>query len=202
MFSCENISCQRGDATIFSGLGFCLQPESLLILKGANGSGKTSLLEILSGNLAPASGEILWDGESIKGNKTFQHETMVIGHDHGIHPKKTVLQHLTICAKKYDTEMLIPAALKFYELEAIKDKRAGELSNGWKRKMALAQLIVAPCKLWLLDEPTDFLDEESVMLTMGLIETRVRRGGIVIAASHSLRSGVDAHVLDVWDFKA
>ena len=201
MLIAENIACQRGKSIIFNNLGFCLQPEALLLLKGRNGAGKSSLLDILSGNLAPASGQVLWNDAPIKGNKAFRHDTMVVGHDNTIVKRKTVTQHLAATAKRYDTEMLIPAALKFYDLEKVKDVRAGELSNGWKRRMALAQLIVAPCKLWLLDEPTDFLDEDAVQLTVGLIETRIRQGGIVIAASHSLKSGLDAHVLDMEDFK-
>jgi heme exporter protein A len=96
--------------------------------------------------------------------------------------------------------MLLPAALKFYGLTPYKDCLARELSAGWQRRVALSRLIIAPCKLWLLDEPTNFLDEEAVMLTASLIESRVKQGGIVIAASHIMNSAVASHTLWLEDF--
>jgi heme exporter protein A len=68
--------------------------------------------------------------------------------------------------------------------------------------VALARLIVVPCKLWLLDEPTNFLDEDAVLLTASLIESRVKQGGIVVAASHIMNSAIAAHTLFMEDFRA
>ncbi len=67
--------------------------------------------------------------------------------------------------------------------------------------MALARLIVAPSKLWLLDEPTNFLDDEAVKLMAGLIEARVAQGGIVVVASHIMNSSIAAHTLWLGDFR-
>jgi heme exporter protein A len=198
MLICENITCKRGESIIFRQLGFCLQENSLLLLKGPNGSGKTSLLEILSGELKPAEGQVLWEGKPIQPNNP---DMMVIRHNETTSTKTTVYDYLMAQAKLYDTRMLVPAALKFYDLLPFRDMPTVQLSMGWQRRLALAKLIVAPCKLWLLDEPTDFLDEDSVLLTASLIETRVRQGGIVIAASHSLRSGLGTHALDMTDFR-
>jgi len=201
MLICDNISCIRGEKPVFAHLGFCLQEGALLLLKGPNGSGKTSLLEIVSGKLPPAQGHILWNGKPIAGNAEFARDMMAIGHENTADSNVTVQESLMECARRYDSEMLVPAALRFFDLDAMKDKRASELSAGWRRRAALAQLIVAPCKLWLLDEPTDFLDEEAVLLTVSLIESRVKQGGIVIAASHSLNSAMGAHVLELEDFQ-
>ena len=104
-------------------------------------------------------------------------------------------------AKIYDTELLIPAALNFYDLSKFSDIYAGKLSAGWQRRIALARLIISPCKLWLLDEPTNFLDEEAVILTANLMESRVKQGGMVVAASHIMNSAVAAHTLLVEDFR-
>lgn len=202
MFSAENLGCVRGEAPIFNGLGFCLQEGSLLLLKGSNGSGKTSLIKILTGLMAPAEGQILWKNEPIKDNQDFRRELMYIGHKSGVKQDYTVEENITFWAKLYGTEMLVPAACKFYDLTPYKDVPAAQLSAGWQRKLALARLIVVPCRLWLLDEPTNFLDEDAVLLTASLIESRVKQGGIVVVASHIMSSGIAAHTLFMQDFAA
>ena len=200
MFSAENITCVRGETPIFSGLGFCLQQGSLLLLKGSNGSGKTSLIKILTGLMRADAGEVLWEGKSITDNHDFRRELMVVGHKSGVKLDYTVEENISFWAKYYGTEMLVAAALRFYDLERYKDVAAAQLSAGWQRRVALARLIVVPCKLWLLDEPTNFLDEEAVLLTASLIESRVKQGGIVVVASHIMSSGIAAHTLFMEDF--
>lgn len=202
MLVCENLRCVRGDRVVFEHLGFCLQAGSLLLLKGANGSGKTSLIKMLAGLIAADSGNIFWDEKSTKDNIDFKRELMLIGHKSGVKIDATVYENLEFWAKLYGTEMLIPAAMSFYDLTKFSDVPASQLSAGWQRRIALARLIVSPCKLWLLDEPTNFLDEEAVILTANLIESRVKQGGIVIVASHIMNSSIAAHTLWMGDFSA
>lgn len=200
MLTAESLRCTRSERIIFNGLGFCLQPGALLLLKGPNGSGKTSLIKLLSGILKPDAGSILWDNEPIAGNDSFKRELMLIGHKSAVKNDSTVYENLAFWAKLYDTQVLLPAALKFYGLEKFRDTLASQLSAGWQRRVALARLIVAPCKLWLLDEPTNFLDEEMVALTASLIESRVQQGGIVVVASHIMNSAIASHTLWMEDF--
>jgi len=200
MLICENIACIRGETKIFNHLGFCLQGGALLLLKGPNGSGKTSLLKILCGLLPAECGQVLWNGEPIENNDSFKRDLMMIGHKSAVKSDLTVQENLQFWARLYDTEILIPAALKFYDLAAFRDVPAGQLSAGWQRRVALARLIIAPCKLWLLDEPTNFLDDDAVILTASLIESRVQQGGIVVVASHIMNSAIAAHTLFMGDF--
>lgn len=201
MLSCENIGCIRGEVPIFQQVGFSLQEGSLLLLKGPNGSGKTSLIKILTGLMPPDAGQVSWEGQSIAGNDGFKRELMYIGHKSGVKLDCTVEENVAFWAKLYDTEMLLAAALKFYDLTPYRDVPAGQLSAGWQRRVALARLIVVPCKLWLLDEPTNFLDDDAVMLTASLIESRVKQGGIVVVASHIMNSAIAAHTLYMGDFR-
>ncbi len=200
MLICDNLRCERGEKTVFDHLGFCLQSGSLLILKGANGSGKTTLLKILSGLLMPDRGKILWDNVPIQDNQNFKRDLMAIGHKSGVKGDATVFENLQFWANLYNTELLVEAAMAFYDLTKFSDVPASQLSAGWQRRVALARLIVAPCRLWLLDEPTNFLDEEAVILTANLIETRVQQGGIVVVASHIMTSAIAAHTLWMGDF--
>ncbi|MDX2113575.1 MAG: cytochrome c biogenesis heme-transporting ATPase CcmA [Alphaproteobacteria bacterium] len=200
MLVAENLTCMRSERTIFKGLGFCLQEGALLLLKGANGSGKTSLLKMIAGLIAPTEGNIYWEGTGTKSNDDFKRQLMMVGHKSAVKLDLTVEENLRFWGRLYGTEMLLPAALKFYNLGRYQETPCKELSAGWQRRVALARLIIAPCKLWLLDEPTNFLDEEAVLLTASLIESRVKQGGIVIAASHSMSSAVASHVLEIGDF--
>jgi heme exporter protein A len=200
MLICEDIGCIREEKPIFQHLGFCLQEGTLLLLKGPNGSGKTSLLKILCGLLQPESGRVLWHNEPVADNPAFKRDLMTIGHKGAVKLDYTVEENLTFWGRLYNTELLVPAALAFYDLGRFADVQAGQLSAGWQRRVALARLIVAPCKVWLLDEPTNFLDDEAVLLTASLIESRVTQGGIVVVASHIMTSAVAAHTLYMGDF--
>jgi heme exporter protein A len=200
MLICDRIACRRGETPLFHNVGFCLQGGSLLLLKGPNGVGKTSLIKILAGLLPPRHGDVLWNDAPVRGNAEFKRELMYIGHKSAVKMDSTVEENLHFWGKLYGTELLVPAALKFYDLTKFKDTYAGQLSAGWQRRVALARLIVAPCKLWLLDEPTNFLDDEGVVLTASLIESRVTQGGIVVVASHIMNSAIAAHTLWLQDF--
>jgi heme exporter protein A len=200
MLIADNLSCILGERAIFKGMGFCLQPGALLLLKGANGSGKTTLIRLLTGQLPLEEGSITWDGKDIVGNADFRRELMLVGHKSAVKLDATVSENLHFWASLYHKNILVDAAMRFYDLQKFADTPARELSAGWQRRVALARLIVSPCRLWLLDEPTNFLDEEAVMLTASLIETRVTQGGIVIAASHSMHSAVASHTLQIEDF--
>ncbi len=65
MLSVHALACVRGERRLFADLGFTLAPHTLLAVRGANGSGKTSLLRMLCGLLSPAAGSIAWNGNDI-----------------------------------------------------------------------------------------------------------------------------------------
>lgn len=200
MLTVENISCTRGDKLLFSHLGFSLTPGALLLLKGPNGIGKTTLIKMMAGLGAPEQGSICWNGATVKDNTDYKNDMIYIGHKSAVKLDGTVQENLAFWAALYETQTLLPAALAFYGLEALKDVPARQLSAGWQRRVALARLILVPCTVWLLDEPTNFLDDEAVMLTASLIESRVTQGGIVVVASHIMNSAIAAHTLYMVDY--
>ncbi len=202
MLTCDNVTCVHSGITIFRKLGFCLEEGSLLLLKGTNGSGKTSLIRMLAGIAPCLEGSVTWNNEPVLSSAGFKKELMLVGHKGAVKGDLTVQENLCFWAKLYDTELLIPAALSFFGLVPFKGMPAAKLSAGWQRRVALARLIVAPSKIWLLDEPTNFLDDEGVMLAASLIESRVKQGGIVVAASHIMQSAIAAHTLYMGDFAA
>jgi heme exporter protein A len=177
---CENLSCERGGRILFSGLELAMEQGEVCAIGGQNGSGKTSLLEIIAGLLSPVSGKIFWEGHLAAGNANFLQQMVYVGHKNALKLEMTVAENIAHYAALKDTGMLVPAALEYFDLGYYADVPCGELSSGWRRRVALARLIVAPGTLWLLDEPTSSLDEGAVSLLHSLIATRKERGGIVL----------------------
>jgi len=190
MVSCLNITCQRGDRTIFYRLGFSLLPGSLLQLTGGNGAGKTSLLRIMAG-LLPAEGQILFRNEQ---------GIHYLAHQNALKPELSVLENLRFWAKLSGEEILLTPAMRYWGLEALADMRVGRLSAGWQRRTALARLMVSPAAVWLLDEPTQNLDSKGKALLAGMISAQCNGGGIVVMATHEMDLVKPALQLAMEDF--
>lgn len=200
MLSLENLTLRRGGRALFTGLGFSLMPGSLCVLRGANGTGKSSLLKTIAGILKAEEGAILWQGVPIAESPDFLHQMLYIGHQNAVKRNLTVIENLAFWADLYDTAMLIPAALHCFRLEEVAEMPCGKLSAGWQRRVALARLVAVPSTLWLLDEPTTHLDEEGATLLNNLITTRCNQGGIVVMACHGEVGVKPASLMHLEDF--
>ena len=80
----ESLACRRGNRVLFTELSLNLAPGDLLVLRGANGAGKTSLLRLLTGLSRPAAGRVLWNGAAITRDPLAG--SVVAGAEHGLHP--------------------------------------------------------------------------------------------------------------------
>ena len=178
----------RGDRRLFSGLNFSLPPGTFAQLTGPNGSGKTSLLRIICGLLAPAEGEVRWQGKNIRslGEEYFTF-TSYLGHRHGIKDELTGIENLRISNALNGIEISEPRArsvLTTMGLGGRESLPARLLSEGQRRRLALARLIVCGTTLWLLDEVLTSLDKTAIALIRSLIEEHLANGGIAIVATH------------------
>ena len=186
----------RGDRRLFSGLNFSLTPGTFVQLTGPNGSGKTSLLRILCGMLAPAEGEIRWQGENIRSlGEDYFRFTTYLGHRHGIKDELSGVENLRISSAMNGIEISgerAVAVLGTMGLAGRENLPARLLSEGQRRRVALARLIVCGTTLWLLDEVLTSLDKAAVALIRSLIEEHLANGGIAMVATHQefeLKSG-------------
>ena len=188
MLEAVNLGCARGERRLFSNLNFTVTPGTLLQLVGPNGSGKTSLLRILCGLLAPEEGEIRWRGENIRslGEEYFSDLTY-IGHRNGLKEELSSLENLTISAGLAGRGASHNEARKILGrmgLEGTENLPARLLSEGQRRRSALARLLSWSTSLWLLDEVLTSLDEAAVVLMKSLIEDHLSSGGMAIVATH------------------
>ena len=188
MLEVVDLECTRGDRRLFSGLNFTLKPGTLLHLQGTNGSGKTTLQRAICGLLLPQEGEIRWNGESIRSLKEeYCKEVVYLGHLNGIKNDLTGLENLRISAT-LDGDSIDDGklwdALKRMGLMGFEDLPTKVLSQGQKKRVALARLLLSSARLWVLDEPFVGLDVHAVELLQSLIAEYVAGGGLVILTTH------------------
>ena len=188
MLETSHLECIRGDRRLFSGVGFRLGDGELLYLQGGNGSGKTSLLRMLCGLLPPATGEILWRGQPIGTlGEDYRRELCFLGHHNAIKEELTPLENLMTSAVLADEPLEEDQALDALELLGLagrEDLACRYLSQGQKRRVALARLVNERRPLWLLDEPFVALDTAAVERVAGLIGAHLQRGGLAVLTTH------------------
>ena len=188
MLEATKLGCVRGDRRLFRDLNFSLRPGALVQVTGPNGSGKTSLLRIICGLLAPAEGEIRWQGANIPslGEEYFRSVTY-IGHRNGVKDELTALENLRVSSGLGGVEVSRTKAAEVLDRMGLAGREALParlLSEGQRRRVALARLLVCTTTLWLLDEVLTSLDNAAVTLVKRLIEEHLSNGGMAIIATH------------------
>ncbi|WP_456305707.1 heme ABC exporter ATP-binding protein CcmA [Falsiroseomonas tokyonensis] len=183
MLEARDLACWRGDRAIFAGLSFQLEAGGALLLLGANGAGKSSLLRLLAGLIPPAEGALLWDGADALADRVAHAARLrYLSHQDALKPSLTARENLLFYSRLWGGD--VAGALEAVDLTDLAELPARILSSGQKRRLALARLALAPARLWLLDEPTVGLDAASVARLGGLLAAHRAAGGAVIAATH------------------
>jgi len=184
----REIACRRGDRLLLRGLSFALGAGEALQLAGANGIGKSSLMRILAGLLAPYAGTVERTGTI------------------GLLDERPAL----------DPHLPLGQALGFWQrldgphdnrapdlgLDGLEDVPVRYLSTGQKKRAALARLIGQQAPVWLLDEPLNGLDTRGVALVEGLIAQHCATGGIAVIASHQPIAVPGLARIELRDFAA
>ena len=176
----ENLACQRGGRTLFQSLAFRLEAGEALRVVGPNGAGKTSLLRLIAELLAPAEGRVALEG--VEGGA--REAAHLVGHQDAIKSALTVEENLEFWRAVLGGETAVEMALSALGLSALARFPARVLSAGQKRRLALARLLVAKRRLWLLDEPASGLDADGQATLSRMIAEHVSAGGIAVVAAH------------------
>jgi heme exporter protein A len=194
------LECERGGRILFRGLSFALHPGELLRVAGANGSGKTSLLRILCGLLTPTAGEVRWNGSPVQSLKEeYSKQLLYLGHAPAVKDDLTAAENLSIScwlAGMRPGEEAVRAALARFGLSG-KDVPVKKLSQGQRRRAALARLCLSESALWLLDEPFAALDAEGVSLLNTFSRDHMARGGAVVLTTHQDPGIAATRVIDL-----
>ena len=180
------LACVRGERLLFRDLSFDVAKGQVLAVEGPNGSGKTSLLRLLAGFLAPAAGSVAIHANAASASEAEERGKLVawIGHQDAAKSQLTPREALTFHASFYRTHADIGAVLARVGLSQLADLRCQYLSAGQKKRVALARLLLSGRAVWLLDEPLASLDAGGKRLAAELISEHVGHSGTVVMATH------------------
>ncbi len=189
MLLANGLECVRGERRLFRDVGFELDPGTLLHVQGRNGSGKTSLLRMICGLLAPAAGDIQWNSIDIRAlAETYRGELFYLGHQNAIKDDLTATENLLVSETLAGVPVTRASAresLARLGLDGYEDLPTRVLSQGQKRRVALARLLFRErCRLWVLDEPFVALDPHAVAELTGIIADQLGGEGIVVYTTH------------------
>ncbi len=191
-FSAENLTLTRGYRALFSNLALQISAGQALVLRGPNGSGKTSLLRVLAGLTEADAGAMHGDEYPWQP----QAHAVYLGHANALKDDFTAAENLAdglVFDGVAASEEAQYHALDRVGLLSRRHLLARRLSQGQKRRIGLARLILSTKPLWLLDEPTNALDREGVVLFTEIVDAHLQRGGMACIATH-LTMSLSAHV--------
>lgn len=182
ILSATNLSCRRGGRLIFRNVAFRVPPGTALVITGDNGAGKSSLIAMIAGLLAPETGHVGLENDE---QGTLSELIGLMGHRDGLKPSLTVAENLT-----YARQLLGASQRSIAEsLSAVGLAHAGtmpveHLSAGQRRRVSLARLLCCNRPIWLMDEPGGALDMRSLTALTVIMNSHLASGGIVLAATH------------------
>jgi heme exporter protein A len=188
MLEAIDLGCTRGDRRLFKGLSFVLSPGELIELRGPNGSGKTSLLRILTGLAAPAEGEIRWQGKSLRSlGEEYSGAVAYLAHQNGVKDELSAIENLRVSCGVAGNRLKANDAQVILEQVGLRRQQnlpARSLSAGQRRRVALARLLTSRSTLWMLDEVLTSLDDTAIELSRRFISAHLSNGGMAIIATH------------------
>jgi heme exporter protein A len=183
-----DLGCVRGGRRVFDGINFTVAAGTPMLLIGANGAGKSSLLRLIAGLILPDHGVVALQGGDDE--LTVGEQAHYLGHLDPLKGALTVMENLAFWVRFLNVETTsnereaMERSLDTVGLGDLADVPAGYLSAGQRRRLSLARMVAVPRSLWLLDEPTTALDAASQGRLDGLMRTHLGDGGLIVAATH------------------
>jgi heme exporter protein A len=203
----QQLSCRRDDLPLFQPLNLRLQRGEMWQISGPNGCGKTTLLHSLCTLFRDYTGDILWQGQSLRQSLPgYLAQCCYIGHQAALHPPLSARENLQfyrqLCLNP--RHQSLDDILHTVGLYGFEDVPVHHLSAGQRRRVTLARLLLADTPLWILDEPFTAIDPQGIQWLLELFIRHSRQRGVVIFSSHHHLAGLPAnmHRLDLADFQA
>jgi heme exporter protein A len=181
----HQLTCIRGERSVFENLNFEVRKGEALAVTGRNGSGKSSLLRMLAGLIPVAAGEISFDGEGVAEDTRLVEQAHYLGHRDALKPQLSVLENLAFWqAFLGRANSDADDALSRVGLGNIASLPAAFLSAGQRRRLSIARLIAVKRPVWLLDEPSSALDDSGQAMLIDAMSGHLASGGLIVAATH------------------
>ena len=185
MIELKNISKSFDGKPVLSGFSACFE-EGMYLLKGPSGIGKTTCIRLILGLLEPDEGEILRPSE-MRFSVCFQ--------ENRLFEKETVLTNILAVNEGVTVTDATSAILELLPSDSL-NKKAGELSGGMKRRLAVRRAMLHESECVILDEPLTGLDDEARAKTITFIKERLN-GRLLIVTSHDERGLGDLEAVNI-----
>jgi len=176
-----------GDHCAVSNVSFTLEKGEILGFLGPNGAGKSTTMQMICGNLAPTSGQILINGIDILDNpKEAKRELGYLPETPPVYRELTPDEYLAYCAKlhqipKSQIGQAVDNAKERCGLTEVGDRLIGNLSKGYQQRVGIAQAILHSPAVIVLDEPTVGLDPLQIREIRELVRELGREHGIILS---------------------
>jgi heme exporter protein A len=183
----EKVHVWRGDRHVLRGVSLDVHRGELMHVSGPNGTGKTTLLRVVSGLLRPEKGSVAWQGRSIAAAAAEYPDALAYAsHEPALISDLTALENLrfTVGLKRRVTAAELRSSLERTGVANCADLPARVLSAGQRRRVAMARVLAFRADLWLLDEPFTNLDGSGSSLLSALLAEHVGQGGLALVVAH------------------
>ncbi len=202
MLEAFELTCRKGERTLFQNLSFTVPKGGFLSVMGDNGSGKSTLLRLLTGLTSPDGGKVCWAGRDIAElRENYVAQLSYLGHRNALKEDLTPIENLRTTSSILGQALTFKAART--ALDAVGLNRSFHffstklLSEGQRRRVALARLWFCTRPLWVLDEPFTALDSYAASTLRERLNAHVREGGLVVISTHQeveLEAGTSSHL--------
>ena len=201
MLLINNLSFSRNNKIIFENLNLSLSNGSITQVRGKNGSGKTTFLQVILNILECKTGEIFWEGKNLKKNIfNFYNETTFIMDHNTCTRKMTVLDNINFWSRLSSSNLTkneIILLLETFNIQKYQNTETMYLSSGEIKKLELLRLILEQKKLWILDEPYNHLDDLSIEILNQTFIDHINKDGVILFTSHLKPSIDNLEVIDL-----
>ncbi len=186
-FEVFDLECVRGFHSLFNHLNFKVESGTAIQIVGANGSGKTTLLRTICGLSLAETGDVHWNGVSIRNCAAeFRANLSYLGHKSGLKPDLTPIENIQALERLNSGggNRNISDALDWFGIGRGQNRPCRQLSAGQNQRIGLARVVISGSPVWILDEPVTSLDTNGIDLVTNAMQSHLERSGMIVFTSH------------------
>ena len=196
----KNLECFREERTIFQRLSCEIESNQTMLVRGKNGSGKTSFLRLVAGYLKNYNGKVLFNDNDLQQNNEPLTDFRFIGQKNSLKDNLTVRKNIEMWQLIYHAKKDINKIVDLLDIRMLLNKDINTLSDGQKKRVSLSRLLISKAKVWLLDEPLVYLDLNKVKLLEDIILQHNDAGGITLYTSNTNNDLNYDHLINMDDY--